>query len=98
VLKAPLGERFAAYPALALLSGDARFAQRPRAERIVARGKHYLRAVQDNPPDLREAAEAPFAHQTPETADAATRENQGATGSRAGSGPTRRRRRMPARR
>jgi len=96
VLKAHLGELFAAYPALQLLTGDAIFAQRPLAELIIQQGKHYLVAIKDNQPDLREAAEAAFAGETPQTADATVREKKGATSSRAGSGSTPRRRRTPA--
>ena len=98
VLKAHLDELFAAYPALQLLTGDALFAQRPLAELITKRGKHYLLAVKDNQPDLLEATRAAFADETPETADAAVREKKGAPWSRAGSGSTRRRRRTAARR
>jgi hypothetical protein len=98
VLKAHLDELFDAYPALRLLTGDALFAQRPLAELIVKRGRHYLLAVKDNQPDLREAAEAAFAPETPDTADAACREKKGGAWSRGGSGWTRRRRTTPARR
>lgn len=96
VLKAHLAELFAAYPALDLLTGDALFAQRPLAELIIAQGKHYLVALKENQPDLLEVAQATFAHETPATADAGTREKKGARWSHAGSGPTPTRRRTPA--
>jgi hypothetical protein len=98
VLKAHLGELFEAYPALQLLTGDALFAQRPLAELIVARGKDYLLAIKDNQPDLLEATRTALAAETPETADAATREKKGATWSSGGSGSIPRRRTTPARR
>jgi hypothetical protein len=78
VLKAHLGELFAAYPALRLLTGDALFCQRPLARVITEAGRDYLFAVKDNQPDLLEAAQAAFAGATPETADAGTREKKGA--------------------
>ncbi len=78
VLKAHLGELFAAYPSLQLLTGDALFCQRPLARLIVAAGRDYLLAVKDNQPDLLEAAQTAFAEASPETADAGTREKKGA--------------------
>jgi DDE_Tnp_1-associated len=78
VLKAHLGELFAAYPSLHLLTGDALFCQRPLARLIVEAGRAYLFAVKDNQPDLLEAAQTAFADATPETADAGTREKKGA--------------------
>jgi hypothetical protein len=98
VLKAHLGELFDAYPALQLLTGDALFAQRPLAELIIKRGKHYLLALKDNQPDLLEAASAAFAHEAPETAEQTVREKKGARWSRGGSGWMRRRRPTPVRR
>jgi hypothetical protein len=98
VLKAHLDELFAAYPALQLLTGDALFAQRPLAELIVARRRHYLLAVKDNQPDLLEAARAACAGATAQTADASTREKKRGRSSRGGSGSTPRRGRTPARR
>jgi len=77
VLKAHLGELFAAYPALQLLTGDALFCQRPLARLIVEAGRDYLFAVKDNQPDLHETAQTAFADATPETADAGTREKKG---------------------
>ena len=73
VLKAHLGEWFAAYPALRLLTGDALFCQRPLARLIVEAGRDYLFAVKDNQPDLHEATQTAFADATAETADAGTR-------------------------
>jgi hypothetical protein len=78
VLKAHLGELFAAYPTLRLLTGDALFCQRPLARLIVEAGRDYLLAIKDNPPDLHEAAQTAFADATSETADAGTREKKGA--------------------
>jgi hypothetical protein len=48
VLQAHLDERFDRYPALLLLTGDARFAQRPLARLLAERGKHYRVTIQDN--------------------------------------------------
>jgi hypothetical protein len=98
VLKAHLDELFAAYPALRLLTGDALFCQRPLAELIVRRGRHYLLAVKDNQPDLLEAARAACAGATARTADASTREKKRGRSSRGGSGSMPRRGRTPARR
>jgi hypothetical protein len=78
VLKAHLGELFAAYPTLRLLTGDALFCQRPLARLIVGAGRDYLLAVKDNQPDLLEAARAAFAGAAPETADAGTLGKKGA--------------------
>jgi hypothetical protein len=78
VLKAHLGELFAAYPTLRLLTGDALFCQRPLARLIVEAGRDYLLAVKDNQPDLLEAAQTAFAAATAETADATSREKKGA--------------------
>ena len=78
VLKAHLGELFAAYPSLRLLTGDALFCQRPLARLIVEAGRDYLFAVKDNQPDLHEAVRTAFADATPATADAGTREKKGA--------------------
>jgi hypothetical protein len=77
VLKAHLGELFAAYPSLRLLTGDALFCQRPLARLLVEAGRHYLLAIKDNQPDLLEATQTAFAEATPETADAGTREKKG---------------------
>lgn len=98
VLKAHLDELFAAYPALRPLTGDALFCQRPLAELIVRRGRHYLLAVKDNQPDLLEAAPATFAQEAPGTADAACREKKRGRWSRGASGSVRRRRRTAGRR
>jgi DDE_Tnp_1-associated len=78
VLTAHLGELFAAYPALRLLTGDALFCQRPLAQLITDAGRAYLFAVKDNQPDLLETAQAAFADATPATADAGTREKKAA--------------------
>lgn len=77
VHKAHLGELFAAYPSLRLLTGDALFCQRPLARLIVETGRAYLFAVKDNQPDLLEAAQTAFAAATPATADARTQEKKG---------------------
>jgi hypothetical protein len=79
VLKAHLGELFAAYPSLQLLTGDALFTQRPLAALIVAAHRDYLLAVKDNQPDLHETIRAAFATATPDSADARTVEKKGAT-------------------
>jgi hypothetical protein len=78
VLKAHLAELFAAYPSLQVLTGDALFCQRPLAQLIIDHGRDYLFAIKDNPPDLREAAEATFAGATAATADAQSVEKKGA--------------------
>jgi hypothetical protein len=78
VLKAHLGELFAAYPALQLLTGDALFCQRPLARLIIGHGRDYLLAVKDNQPDLLEAVQTAFADAAPGTAAAGTREKKGA--------------------
>jgi DDE_Tnp_1-associated len=98
VLKAHLDELFAAYPGLQLLTGDALFCQRPLAELIVARRRHYLLAVKDNQPDLLEAARAAFAGAPAQTAGASTCEKKRGRSSRGGSGSMPRRGRTPARR
>jgi hypothetical protein len=77
VLKAHLDELFDRYPALQLLTGDALFAQRPLARLITERGKHYLVTIKDNQPDLLETAQTAFRQETPETADATSREKKG---------------------
>lgn len=78
VLKAHLGELFAAYPSLRRLTGDALFAQRPLAQLIVGAGRDYLFAVKDNQPDLHETVQAAFAAATPDSADASTVEKKAA--------------------
>src|SRR4029077_2817282 len=77
VLKAHLDELFEAYPALQLLTGDAIFTQRPLARLITERGKDYLTAIKENQPDLLEATKLAFSQETPETADATSREKKG---------------------
>jgi DDE_Tnp_1-associated len=79
VLKAHLGELFAAYPSLKLLTGDALFTQRPLAQQIVDAKRDYLLAVKDNQPDLHETIQTAFATATPDSADARTVEKKGAT-------------------
>lgn len=86
VLKAHLGELFDAYPALQLLTGDAIFTQRPLARLITERGKDYLTTIKDNQPDLLETTRTAFCHETPETADATSREKKGGAWSLAGYG------------
>lgn len=77
VLKAHLGELFAAYPSLRLLTGDALFAQRPLAQRVVEAGRDYLFAVKDNQPDLHETIRTAFAAATPDSAEVCTVEKKG---------------------
>jgi hypothetical protein len=77
VLKAHLGELFAAYPSLQPLTGDALFAQRPLAQLIVGAGRDYLFAVKDNQPDLVETIRTTFADATPDSADAVAVEKKG---------------------
>jgi hypothetical protein len=89
-LKAHLGELFAAWPSLRVLTGDALFCQRPLAKAITAAGRDYLLAVKDNQPDLHETARAAFADATPATADATAREKSAGRSSPGGSGATRR--------
>lgn len=98
VLKAHLDELLAAYPGLRVLTGDALFCQRPLARAIIEADRDYVLAVKDNQPDLHEAACTAFAAATAETAAATTRERSAASWSRGGSGATRRRPTMPARR
>lgn len=97
-LKAHLGELFAAWPTLRVLTGDALFCQRPLAKAITDSGREYVLAVKDNQPDLHEAARAAFADATPATADATTREKKGGRWSSGGCGATRRPGRTPGRR
>jgi len=95
VLKAHLDELFERYPALQLLTGDAIFTQRPLARLITERGKDYLTTIKENQPDLLEATQTAFCQETPETADATSREKKGGAWLRAGCGQTRRRRTTP---
>jgi hypothetical protein len=77
-LKAHLDELFAAWPCLQLLTGDAIFfAQRPLARLITERGKDYLVTIKDNQPDLLETTATAFSQETPQTADATSREKKG---------------------
>ena len=78
-----------------LLTGDAIFTQRPLARLITERGKDYLTTIKENQPDLLEATQTAFCQETPETADATSREKKGGAGLRAGCGQTRRRRTTP---
>src|SRR4051812_14366121 len=98
VLKAHLDELFAAYPGLRVLTGDALFCQRPLARAIVGAGRDYVLAVKDNQPELHEAARTAFAAEAAGTAAAAALEKNAARWSCGGSGATRRRPTMPARR
>ena len=96
VLKAHLDERFAAYPGLRVLTGDALFCQRPLAGAIVAAGRDYVLAVKDNQPDLHEAARTALASAGEPAVTA--RERSAGRWRPAGSGTTRRRPTTPARR
>jgi len=78
VLKAHLGELFAAYPSLRVLTGDALFCQRPLARAIVGAGRDYVLAIKDNQPDLHEAVRTTFAAATAATAGAVAREKNAA--------------------
>ena len=97
-LRAHLGELFAAWPPLRVLTGDALFCQRPLAKAITDAGRDYLLAVKDNQPDLHETARAALADATPATADATAREKSGGRWSPAGCGATPRRPTTPGRR
>jgi len=55
VLKRHLAELLEAFPMLALLTGDAIYAQRPLAEILTANNCDYLLAIKDNQPDVLEA-------------------------------------------
>src|SRR5439155_6154505 len=98
VLKAHLDELFAAWPSLRVLTGDARFCQRPLARAIIAAGRDYVLAVKGNQPDLHETIQTAFADATPETADATAREKNAGRSRSGGSGATPRRRTTPGRR
>jgi hypothetical protein len=80
VLKAHLGELFANYPALRLLTGDALYAQRNLAEIIVAFGQDYLFQIKANQPDLLDAAQTCFAPAENRVPDAQQREKKRARG------------------
>lgn len=96
VLKAHLDELFAAYPGLRVLTGDALFCQRSLARAIIDADRDYVLAIKDNQPDLHEAARTTFA--TAAEPAATTREKSAGRWSPGGSGATRRRPTMPARR
>ena len=98
VLKAHLGELFAAWPSLRVLTGDAIFCQRPLAAAIVGAGRDYVLVVKDNQPDLFETAVTAFAGATADSADATVREKSVGRSRRGGSGATRTRRTTPGRR
>jgi hypothetical protein len=74
VLKRHVAELLEAFPMLALLTGDALYAQRPLAEVLSANHCDYLLAIKDNQPDvldalvtcLGQAAERPPAAETAE--------------------------------
>jgi DDE_Tnp_1-associated len=98
VLRDHLDELFAAYPGLRVLTGDALFCQRPLARAILGAGRDYVLAIEDNQPDLHEAARTAFAAATAGSAAAATREESAGRWSSGGSGATRRRPTTAARR
>jgi hypothetical protein len=91
VLKAHLGELFAAWPSLRVLTGDAIFCQRPLAAAIVGAGRNYVLAIKDNQPDLHETARAALADATADSADATAREKSAGRSRSGASGATRRR-------
>jgi hypothetical protein len=64
-LKEHLAELLTAYPALQLLTGDAIYAQRPLLELLREYGCDYLFQVKANQPDLLDALETCFFHETP---------------------------------
>jgi predicted transposase YbfD/YdcC len=74
VLKAHLDELFAAYPTLWVLTGDALFCQRPLARAILDAERDCLLGVQDNQPELHEAARTAFGVAASQTAAATARE------------------------
>ena len=98
VLKAHLGDLFALWPSLRILTGDALFCQRPLARAIIDAGRDYVLAVKDNQPDLHETIRTAFADATPASADATTCEKNAGRSRLGVSGATRRRRTTPARR
>jgi hypothetical protein len=80
MLKAHLSELFEKYPALRLMTGDALYAQRNLAERILESGHDYLFQIKGNQPDILDAAQACFAHVEDRAADAHAQEKNGAAG------------------
>jgi len=58
VLKRHVDELFEAFPMVALLTGDALYAQRPLAEVLIHRNRDYLLQIKANQPDVLEALEA----------------------------------------
>jgi len=98
VLKAHLGDLFAAWPSLRVLTGDALFCQRPLARAITGAGRDYVLAVKDNQPDLHETIRTAFAGATADSADATSREKNAGRSRPGESGATRRPRTTPARR
>lgn len=90
VLKAHLGELFAAWPSLRVLTGDALFCQRPLARAIIDAGRDYVLAIKDNQPDLHEVARTTFADATADSANATVREKSAGRSRSGASGATRR--------
>lgn len=77
VLKAHLGELFAKYPGLLLITGDALYCQRNLAEIIVKSGHDYLFQLKGNQPEVLAAAQVALADKKDCEADAMKREKKG---------------------
>jgi hypothetical protein len=87
-LKEHLAELLTAYPALQLLTGDAIYAQRPLLELLQEYGCDYLFQVKANQPDMLDALETCFFHQTPVKPAHEVTEKRGLIRKRAGFGST----------
>jgi hypothetical protein len=81
-----LAELLAAYPALALLTGDAIYAQRPLLELLKTNGCDYLFQVKANQPDMLEALRACFAASSSDRPAHVMTEKRGVAVRPAGSG------------
>jgi len=79
VLKAHLGELFAAYPQLQALTGDALFAQRGLCEALVEARRGYLWRIKGNQPDVQEALQTTFAEVTQRLPDLSSVEKREGT-------------------
>jgi hypothetical protein len=86
VLKRHVAELLEAFPMLALLTGDAMYAQRPLAELLTASHCDYLLAVKANQPDILDALVTCLGQADERPAAAETAEKRGICGIAAGSG------------
>jgi hypothetical protein len=77
VLKHHVAELLEAFPMVALLTGDALYAQRPLAEVLIRRNCDYLLQIKGNQPDVLEALQACLGHAEQRTPAAETVEKRG---------------------